>query len=259
MTKVEAIEKVRKLLALANSANENEAAAAAGRAADIMERHRLDAAMVAEAEQCEIERDEPLDLNREIKSERLHARTPTWYWTLAWGVADANRCKPHHVYAGEGRYAVCFIGKPSDASAARYMLDALANEVDRLAVAYVARVAGRASRSAGKSFRLGAAAKIDARLRASMRETTEAVRGELAAAHDERGLARLDIAIARRETDGKRLDAFLGANGIKYGAARSASVSNADAFRAGAKAGDGVRLSGGTAALGHGARALKAG
>ena len=49
MNTAEAIEKTRKLLALANSANEHEAAAAAARAAEIMERHRITAAMVAEA------------------------------------------------------------------------------------------------------------------------------------------------------------------------------------------------------------------
>lgn len=262
MTKTEAIEKVRKLLALANSANEHEAAAAAGRAADIMERHRLDAAMVAEAEARETDREdaEAFSMNRDTSADRTHARTPTWYWTLAWGVAEANRCKPHHVHVARGRCAVTFAGKPSDAAAARYMLDALAREVDRLAVAYVARHQGSdIARSAGKSFRLGAAAKINKRLRESMAETTEAVRGELTAAQDECGLARLDTAIARRESDERRLDAFLESNGVRYRSASRASVSNADAFRAGAKAGAGVRLSGGTAALGHGARALKAG
>ena len=260
MTKTEAIDKVRKLLALANSANENEAAAAAGRAADIMERHRLDAAMVAEAEQRDVEREdrEPFDLNDEQRAERAHARIPTWYWALAWGCAVGNRCKPHAVYAGDGRWAMTFIGRPSDAAAARYMVDALANDVDRLAVAFVASVRGRASRSAGKSFRLGAASKIAKRLEDQIREVPDRIRGELRAAGDASAVARLDNALAVRKSDGERLDAFVAGHGIKYGSARALSVSNADAFRAGSRAGDGVSLGGGHA-LGAGARALKAG
>lgn len=253
----EAVTKVRKLLSLANSANENEAALAAARAAEIMERYRLDAAMVAEAEQREIEAEEPFAMNVDKAGERGHARTPTWYWALAWGCAKANRCKPHHTYRA-GKYAVAFVGRPSDAGAARYMLDAIANEVDRLAVVFVSKLDAGA-RSAGRSFRLGAAHTIGERLKASTQETTEKVRGELAAAGDEQGLARLENALVRRTQSGRELDAFATANGVRYGAARGVSVSNAGAYAAGRTAGASVGLRGGTTSLGSGARALGAG
>lgn len=260
MTKLEAIDKVRKLLALANSANENEAAAAAARAADIMERHRLDAAMLAEAEQRETEREEEaFSMNEDIRGERDHARTPTWYWTIAWGVAEANRCKPRRVPLGEGRRAVTFAGRPSDAAAARYMLDALANETDRLGSEFVARHSASRSRAVGKSFRLGCAAAIAERLQASVADTTSKVRAELRAADDQQGLVRLDHAIARRTSDAARLDAFMASNGVRYRSAGAATVSSAAAFAAGGAAGQNVNLRGGVAAVGSGARALKAG
>lgn len=261
MTKTEAIEKVRKLLALANSANENEAAAAAGRAADIMERHRLDAAMVAEAEQRDVEREEAFSMNEDQPAERAHARMPAWYWALAWAIAEANRCKPRQrvAVAQGGKRAVTFAGRPSDAAAARYMLDALANETDRLGSEFVARHNASRSRAVGKSFRLGCAAAIAERLQASVADTTSKVRAELRAAGDQQALVRLDNAIARRTHDAARLDAFMASNGVRYRSAGAATVSSAAAFAAGGAAGQSVNLRGGVASLGTGARALKAG
>ena len=260
MTKTEAIDKVRKLLALANSANENEAAAAAGRASDIMERHRLDAAMVAEAEQRDVEHEEAFSMNEDQPAERAHARMPAWYWALAWAIAEANRCKPRQrVAVSQGKRAVTFAGRPSDAAAARYMLDALANETDRLGSEFVARHNASRSRAVGKSFRLGCAAAIAERLQASVADTTSKVRAELRAADDQQALVRLDHAIARRTHDAARLDAFMASNGVRYRSAGAATVSSAAAFAAGGAAGQSVNLRGGVASLGAGARALKAG
>lgn len=257
MTNDKAIEKVRQLLALANSSNEHEAANAAARAAEIMERHRIDASMVAEAEQREDEREEALEMNTEIRAERVHKRMPTWYWTLAWAVAQANRTKPRVVYQRDTQ-AVTFVGKPSNAAAARYMLDAIANDVDHLAEVFVDKISHR-TRSAGKAFRLGCAVTIDNRLKRVAQETTESIRGELQAASDESGLARLQTAIAKRDDEARELDQFLRANNVKYYSGGSTSISNGAAYRAGQQAGHSVRLSGGTAALGTGARALPAG
>jgi hypothetical protein len=260
MNNTDAIDKVRKLLALANSANEHEAAAAAARAAEIMERYRLDAAMVAQAEQRQVEQDEAFAMNEDLRGDRTHARMPTWYWTLAWAIADANRCMLRRVWVVRGRTAaVAFAGRPSDAQAARYMLDAIANEVDRLGSEYVARLVRGSSRAAGKSFRLGCAVTISDRLGESVAQTTSAVRAELRAAGDEQGLVRLDHAIAQRTADAKRLEDFMAANGVRYRSAGSTSVSSASAFAAGQSAGQSVNLRGGTAALGTGARALGSG
>lgn len=261
MNTAEAIEKTRKLLALANSANEHEAAAAAARAAEIMERHRITAAMVADAEQCEMEREEAFAMNDDIVTDRTHARTPRWFWVLAWGVARANRCMPRHRYimGSGGRYGVTFVGRPSDAAAARYMLDAIARDVDRLGSAFVANLGKRAPRAAGKSFRLGAARTISERLDASAAETASQIRGELAAAGDQQGLVRLDRALVKRADDVKRLEQWAKGEGLKYTTARAATVSNADAYQAGKTAGANVNLRGGVAALGTGVRALAAG
>lgn len=256
MTKTEAMDKVRKLLALANSANEHEAANAAARAAQIMERHRLDAAMLADAEQRQIEEDEAYERNQDIPAARAHVRMPPWYWSIAWSVAKANRCMPRSYDSAGSKRRVTFMGRPSDARAAVYMLDAIANEVDRLGREYVSRLDRGAPRSAGKSFRLGAARTISQRLDASARETDTAIRGELRASGDEAGLVRLDRAIALRKSDADRLRAWAKDHGVTYRTGSGGTVSNAGAYQAGAKAGHSVRLRGGAASLGTGARAL---
>lgn len=254
MTKDEAIEKVRALLALASSNNEHEAANAAARAAAIMERHRIDAAMLIEAEhEADVEA-EAFSMNRDILADRDHDRLPAWYWGLAWGIATANSTRPRR---GTGR--VYFVGRPSDAAASVYMLNAIANDVDRLAAAYVAAHPGRRSRAIGKAFRLGCSRTIAVRLGKVRRETADTIRGELVAAQDTAALVRLDSALARQVADAAALDAFLESGGVKYSKARKLSVSSPESYRAGAEAGKTVRLAGGAASLGAGARALPPG
>lgn len=253
MTAADAIAKVRALLALANSANEHEAANAAAAANAIMARYRLDAAMLAEAEQAadvaaEVE-PEPFRANHDAAAEREHDRMPTWYWALAWGVATANRCKPRSDGA-----RVYFLGRPSDANAARYQLDAIANDVDRLAAAYVGRHPSHRRRALGKAFRLGATRTIADRLRTVADETAAAMRRELAG--DQRALVRLDGAIARQAADAEALGAWCEDHGFTYSRPRRAVVSSREGYLAGKAAGEGVRLAGGAASLGTGPRAL---
>ncbi len=264
MTKDEAIDKVRALLALANSTNEHEAANAAAAAAGIMARHRIEADMLIEAERADDECAEAFEMNADLAAEREHERMPSWYWALAWGIADANGCRPWPRWlptklASAGLHRaqrVTFVGRPADAAASRYMLDAIANEVDRLAVEYVKRHPGGRSRALGKAFRLGCSQTIARRLRTVARETADVVRRELAAAGDTAGIARLETALVRQGSDAGALDAFLASGGVKYGTPRAPTFSSRDGFAAGKVAGESVRLTGGSAALNAGARAL---
>lgn len=254
-----AVDKVRKLLALANSKNEHEAANAAARAAQIMERYRLSAAMLAQAEQREDEA-EPFSTNSDIRAARAHIRMPTWYWQLAWSIAGANRCKPWtHDHPMTGKRRVTFLGRPSHARAAAYMLDAIANEVDRLGREYVAEIRPERRRSAGKSFRLGCIMTIDERLEESAESTEAEIRAELSKAGDESGLVRLDSAIAERAREVEDLERWAKSRGMGYKSRGAPGESLTSAFLAGREAGHDVRLSGGTSSIGTGAKALPKG
>lgn len=132
MTTQEAIDKARKLLALAASnTNPNEAATAAARAQEILDRHKLSAAML-EAEDPTIKEavdfGEPLDEMKKVS---------TWKWSLAKSIADANSCRVYislsgMVIAGEMKSAIKIVGRPSDVAKTKYLYLYLVSETDRL-------------------------------------------------------------------------------------------------------------------------------
>ncbi len=248
----EALEKVRKLLALANSANEHEAANAANHAAQIMERYRLDAAMLAEAEQrADARNEEGFSSNDEMGAARKHERLPAWYWSLAWAVGSSNRARPRVNDSGR----VTFFGRPMDARAAIYMLDYLANEVDRLARRYVSE--HYRPRAAGRAFRLGCVHTIAQRLATAHEDVARAKERELSAAEDLEGLRRLTVAVQRRSSEMLELDRWIRSRGFRYGAARTVRFSSASAYRDGRSAGHAVDLGGGSECLRPGPRALE--
>jgi len=252
LTKEQALDKVRKLLALSESSNENEAATAAARAASIMAEYRLDSAMLgAQAEEAR----EAFKIN--VDPDALGARTTRhyvpWYWRLAWSVAEANNCLPWYVYENRMR-RVAFVGRRSDALACRYMLDAISNDVDQLAAAFV-RKSG--TRVVGNSFRLGCVRTIASRLSAVAQETAAAKSRELAG--DTVALVKLDGALVRLREDAQQLREWNAKTNGEYSKAKPVKISSGDAYRAGQEAGKTVRLTGGAAALGGGARALKKG
>ena len=251
LTKEQALDKVRKLLALSKSSNENESAIAAARAARIMEDYRIDAAMLLTAE----DEREQFSMNADNLAARASRTQVKWYWALAWAIANTSRCKPWYVFR-EGLYRVSFVGRPSDSTACRYMLDAISNDVDQLAATFVRKHRYEANhRALSNSFRLGCVRTIQNRLEATSREAATARRQELSG--NTQALAQLCTALARLDQDDTALKVWLEDNAGKYRTPRPVSVSSIDAYQAGRTAGHSVRLSGGSAAIGSGSRALR--
>lgn len=113
MTLDEAIEKARKLFALAQSDNPHEAAQAAARAQEILARFSIDAAMLETSSTEEPEEDirrfnDPLDTTKN--------NWATWRLTLASVICKANQAK--NFTSGN---AMLLIGRPSDVSKVRYI------------------------------------------------------------------------------------------------------------------------------------------
>lgn len=113
-------DKIKKLLALASSANENEAAAAMGMAQELLIRHKLSMADLPDGEAPEediIRDDDPL-----FAAGRIH----TWKAQLANLFATYNNCrlvKYSHAGVGAKRGTKLVIfGKPSDIDMVRYLL-----------------------------------------------------------------------------------------------------------------------------------------
>jgi len=132
----EAIEKAAKLLRMAKSDNVNEAAIAAAKAQELMERYKLTGQAVEMAEAQKVESvafpDEPI---QDFKDSPLTpaGRLEVWLGTLAVRIGKLNQC---HCY--RSRNGLSFIGRASDVSVARYFFNFIRAEIERLANRYCA-------------------------------------------------------------------------------------------------------------------------
>lgn len=168
MTHAEAIAKVAKLLRLAQSNNPHEAALAASRAQEIMDRFKLqggDISLDGEAKPNEPVQHfvhDPLDVDG----------SALWKGRLGVTIAKQNQCK---LYKSGG--TTCLIGRASDVNAVRYIYAWLVREIDRLAE----RDCKGCGRTYWNNFRHGAVETVCNRLRASAKEVVSAVRAEAVA------------------------------------------------------------------------------
>ena len=150
----EVIERIAKLLRLAEGegATPNEAAVAAAKAAELMERHRIDRATV--------EADDDVGDVRAWEDEPVHeARSlEGWVAALAKGIADTQGCDVVvRSWAGlptlGPRIHIVLVGREGDVAVARYLLVYLHRELRRL------------GRGEGWEFHAGAVACVLQRLR----------------------------------------------------------------------------------------------
>ena len=115
------IEKIRKLLALAESADEHEAAAATAAAQRLMTRHAVDASMLRDTPGATAPRP---PIGRSV----LHsaARMPHWRKQLSMAVADATGCA---IYLARGR-GLMVVGAEADRAMAVMLYASLARQID---------------------------------------------------------------------------------------------------------------------------------
>lgn len=185
------IDRVRKLLALSTSSNVHEAAAAAGRAQDLIERHAL--------------RDEEIeDESPEARAERAGyttyvlettGRVTEWRLVLAQGICHVNGCTLLTWREGPRRRRktkIVAAGSPRDLSAIAYLYEYFRVEIERLATAVRAKRYG-VERTYMSSFRLGASVTI----REKMEAARNAVHNELRLTGDATAIARIDKRLAR--------------------------------------------------------------
>ena len=246
------IDRIKKLLSLSNSTNENEAALAAGRAAELMLKHEI-----KEAQLCESEEDqEDVDVTQlDETGSIVH-----WKGTLMGGLADSFGCAMHFQKRRGGCKTVTaynVVGQPSKVDTIKYMYAYLVGEVERLAgLAYRqeyleckdSNVDPPSSRSWKNAFRLGASSMIARRLRAQRKET-----------HKEAEATGQGTALVVVKKAEEAVTAFVAQKFPKMKAAASASYSSGSGYGAGATAGKGVGLGGGGGSLGSGAKQLGSG
>lgn len=131
MTLEEALDKVRKLLRLAESDNANEAALAAARAQSILDRYEIDKAML----ELDAESIEPEEEIENFKNEPLDEATKfnldKWRIRLAALISENNMCRAYTLTNADTKRTI-LIGRKSDVQKVRYLFSYFAREVDRL-------------------------------------------------------------------------------------------------------------------------------
>jgi hypothetical protein len=169
------IERVRKLLAMAESTDSvAEAAVAAARAAELMAQHELSEAEIRAAAGAEAAPPEPIVRDAIIPGQEKAKRRVAWKQTIASAAARAFHC---HLWFRQAEFRL--LGRTSNTQAASYVITHLWCEVDTLTeAAWRAAVAAgrvRTDRLSAKTwranFRLGAAARLAERLYEQRRAT----------------------------------------------------------------------------------------
>lgn len=222
-------ERIRRLLALSESSNVHEAAAAAAKAQELMSKHQIDQAELAEQAG---EVDEPL-LEEDLQV--FGRNMVAWEALLGGAVAEANGCDAYNqVWRDETgrqvRAMTRIVGPASAVQSVRYLLAYLTREVGRLCQAE--RDAGRGEAAWLNSFRLGASHEIGRRVKAA----ADAARAR-AAGHG--------CALARIDRNADRVAEAMAAKTL--GKSRKASISNSVAFMGGIAAGRTVGIESGPA------------
>ena len=204
------IDRIRKMLALANNnSNPNEAATAAAMAEKLMRRHQLAHADVV-LKDIEESGVETVDIGRET------VRTPKWHTPLFVGCAELNECTvvtTRH----SGHSWQTFYGCGGDAQVAAEMTKYLIGEVNRLSKRYG---------GSKNEFRQGAAMTLYQRLQ----EMSAERRAEMAQAATSKELVVVKSALIQRAVPSTRREAT------------TMKPRDADAYQAGKDAGSRVSL-----------------
>ena len=227
------LDRIRRLLRLAESPNVNEAAVAAARAQELMARHRIEAAALEEGEPGDVQdlRDAPLD-----ESKRLRA----WKTHLADGIARANGCRVY-VLERDGTRRIVIVGRADDAELVRLLYGELVKRVECLT-----RHHGQGqTRRFCNAFRLGVVMTLRERLALSAAEAKHrALEGECDAEAGDTALAPAStaLALARLEARDDAVERFMEANLRLRPGRKKGLRAEAEGYERGRIAGHGVDL-----------------
>lgn len=189
MNHEQAVSRAVRLMRLAQSDNANEAASAAAKAQEVIDRYKLGSlGLDADtADPSEAMPDEPVADFGAAPLETPAAKLAEWKFRLASTLAKANQCRIYihsrvYGFGSDGRRQkstkqLNIVGRASDAETVRYLYSALVQDVDRLAE--------RDGKGLGvtwrNNFRLGVVDTIGRRLREQRAATEAAMAAEVAA------------------------------------------------------------------------------
>jgi len=225
MESMEAVKsKISKLLAMAASNNEQEAAVAMGMAQNLIDRHKLSLAELSDAEASEIQEE---GIVKDEDPLFAGGRISTWKSSLAHYIALTNGCKlvkythQGRSVGGERGSKLVIFGRPSDISNTRFLLAYAVVQLTRLAPKGMGK-------EYANSWYLGAVQGINQQMQAAKRKVN--------ASASSFALVKLD----RRD---KEVDLFISGNvGKLRKSAASHSNINGHAYNQGMAAGRNIDL-----------------
>ena len=216
------LEKISKLLALASSPNEHEAALAAEKAAELLAKHNLSVA--------DLGQDKDEDITKSIVDKT--GRYVTWkMWILA-GIANANGCQAmRSTYSGEMRV----VGTETNIAVSKSLYEYLTAIVDKLVKQH--RGKGRVFINA---FRVGCATRLRQRLEQRRKYMEE----KGIAANDDYDSISASAIVVRSmfEKHALAIQAYLKQEGVKCKTQKSTKVNSDLGFSFGYIAGEKVSL-----------------
>lgn len=231
------LDRLAKLLEMSKSGNENEAALAAERAAELMVKHQLEIADVEMRLKGKEARVEVTTARIDGGDDAPPSRIENWHKNLLSSVVDLHGGRAF--FRGRGKYATFSMIGPKDAVAtARYMYSFLERQINRLSRA-ATRERGE-SNAWRRSYAIGMVVRVSERLRAGKRAAMATATTQALVLVDKTAIA------VQAEWD-KR----------KFRDGRSGPRKRPDAGQYGYADGDRVDIGSATGALGEGQKKLR--
>ena len=185
MSESDVVRKVRKLLELArNNPSAEESAAAAAKAQELIEQHRIDEALLM-AEQEKPAEEKLRDVSERVIYHFKGRNLVHWICSLGSGVAQANGLYSWHGWKN-GRRTYEAAGPLDDLIAVEVLLDWLVAEVGHLIAQERREGRSEPGRSWGNSFRMGCAYMIGKRLREASYANKQRLKRQAEPDRDER-------------------------------------------------------------------------
>lgn len=248
MTQDTLISKVQKLLRLSTSSNANEAALAASKAQELIDRHNLSATLLALDSAVPVDTlDEPIVNFQQAGAPLDSQKTQqTWRQRLAITISRLNGCSIYY-HGGD----IALVGRPTDAETVRYLYGYLTREVERL-TAEQGKGMGTSWRN---NFRLGVVDTVTRKLHEMHRAFESTVRAE-ARADNSQALMLVDRALAQIDKRREDVETWIGEN-LKLRKVSEQRVNHDRTARdAGRRAGQSISINSAKGGLGTGQKRL---
>lgn len=254
-TNEDVLRRIKNLLRLAQSDNEHEAALAASRAQELMDRHKIEQSML------ELDTSKPAEPDEDIVHfddaddalDNMGSKATTWKGSLAQSIAMHNGCEVYYNKRRRDTYEprevhLAIVGRPSDVATVRYLYAYCVKEIER----FVAQQGAGHGRTWYNNYRMGCVAAMADKLHEQRKAMFTDLREEATTAASGTALVKVNSAIAKFEEKKLATREWVKKN-MKLRTTSTSYAHNNAAYTRGKKDGATINLSGGKA-LGGGER-----